>query len=461
MECKKCGANIADNAKFCGYCGGQIESIVSNENVQNIEQPVESSVNMIPKNNEDLGKTIVVDNLVQNEQLNNNQVPYSSKKSSKNFVPLLAVLLIVVVAVLFIFIFNKMGNNPVSVLEKAVLNLSEKSKNSGTITAKMTMEEESTGSIVISATSKYAKENDKYKLQLTLNKNMFMDEVNVFLALDKKNASIYSQSSIFDILGKTSSDVNKWLSYSINFEEEEINLDDVDKIKSVHLDDVLDKEHFVYIDKSDNLRHYQLIINKKLIQNIKTKLSKSDDEDVKKLVDSINIEEVDLSEPLKINLYINDKNEITKISFDLADLLEEEGISKAVFELEFSNLGTTNVTIPNEALNAKDNLLEYLQINNIYTDAINSAKERTVELVGNEIRLAHTSYLYYNAGEDTNNLCDYVNSKYIGNYYNIKTPCANNEVVLQNDGVDYKVVYNNGFITITSGTITKTIDLKN
>lgn len=364
MECKKCGANIADNAKFCGYCGGQIETIVSNENVQNIEQPVESSDNMIPKNNEDLGKTIVVDNLVQNEQLNNNQVPYSSKKNSKNFVPLLAVLLIVVGAALLIFLFSKVGNNPVSVLEKAVLNLSEKSKNSGTITAKMTMEEESTGSLTISATSKYAKENDKYKLQLTLNKNMFMDEANVFLALDKKDASIYLQSSIVDMLGMTSSNVNKWLSYSIDLEEE-INLDDAEKIKNVHLDDILDKEHFVYVDKSDNLRHYQLVINKKLIQNIKTKLSKLDDEEAKELADSINMEEVDLSNPLKINIYINDKNEITKISFDLTDLLEEEGISKAVFELEFSNLGTTNVIIPNEALNTKDNLMEYFTTNAI------------------------------------------------------------------------------------------------
>lgn len=365
MECKKCGANIADNAKFCGYCGGQIETIVSNENVQNIEQPVESSDNMIPKNNEDLGKTIVVDNLVQNEQLNNNQVPYSSKKNSKNFVPLLAVLLIVVGAALLIFLFSKVGNNPVSVLEKAVLNLSEKSKNSGTVTAKITMEEESTGSLTISATSKYAKENDKYKLQLTLNKNMFMDEANVFLTLDKKAASIYLQSSIVDMLGMTSSNVNKWLSYSIDLEEEEINLDDAEKIKNVHLDDILDKEHFVYVDKSDNLRHYQLVINKKLIQNIKTKLSKLDDEEAKELADSINMEEVDLSNPLKINIYINDKNEITKISFDLTDLLEEEGISKAVFELEFSNLGTTNVIIPNEALNTKDNLMEYFTTNAI------------------------------------------------------------------------------------------------
>ena len=145
---------------------------------------------------------------------------------------------------------------------------------------------------------------------------MFMDEANVFLTLDKKAASIYLQSSIVDMLGMTSSNVNKWLSYSIDLEEEEINLDDAEKIKNVHLDDILDKEHFVYVDKSDNLRHYQLVINKKLIQNIKTKLSKLDDEEAKELADSINMEEVDLSNPLKINIYIL-KEMLDKIDLEI------------------------------------------------------------------------------------------------------------------------------------------------
>ena len=72
MTCKNCGANIADNAKFCGYCGNQIVDIpVSNEiPVQNIEQPtVQSEINIPIMEQSNVQSD--VSNLNVNQNINN------------------------------------------------------------------------------------------------------------------------------------------------------------------------------------------------------------------------------------------------------------------------------------------------------------------------------------------------------------------------------------------------------
>ena len=43
MLCKKCGENIADTSKFCGYCGNPTQEILTNNN-QNMNVEVNNSI---------------------------------------------------------------------------------------------------------------------------------------------------------------------------------------------------------------------------------------------------------------------------------------------------------------------------------------------------------------------------------------------------------------------------------
>ena len=45
--CKKCGANIEDNSKFCGVCGEKVEELVQEQNIQT-ESVVEETPMVVP-----------------------------------------------------------------------------------------------------------------------------------------------------------------------------------------------------------------------------------------------------------------------------------------------------------------------------------------------------------------------------------------------------------------------------
>lgn len=362
MECKKCGANVADTAKFCGYCGNPVEqSSVSNEtivqsnfnnNIENYSMPVENMEN----------------NAIQNTTVvNNNQ--NEAKKNQKVLYIILGIILAIIAVVLVVFAFNKSSNNSVAILQKAIANLNKKGENNGSLVATISLVSESTGSINVSAVSKYEKIGDIYNFEVTLNKNLFFEETSMYLTCDKEKLKLYVQSNLVDLMGSTSSDTNKWLNYTLNLAGNDLNLEESTlKNYNINLSNIIDSDHFVYIDSKENLNHYQLVIDEKLIKNIKKELSKLDDENIDEALESISEEEISFEETYKVDFYINNSNELVAISIDLADAFDSDEITSAIIKLEFKDLGNTIVTMPKEAINSSTDLMEYFENNSIIDD---------------------------------------------------------------------------------------------
>ena len=128
---------------------------------------------------------------------------------------------------------------------------------------------------------------------------------------------------------------------------------------------MIDKKHFLYIGKKDGLKHYQLVIDQKLIENIITKLAEMSGETIDDTVDMTE----ELEETIKIDFYINNSDELAKIELNMSDYLtEEDGLSKLVFTLEFAGLNSTIVEIPNEAITSTMDLETYMNSNAVETD---------------------------------------------------------------------------------------------
>ncbi len=402
MICKKCGANIESNSKFCGVCGEKVEELVQEQNIQSesiveetpmvvpliqpesesleqtaIVEPVvpevnvEANENVIPVVEQPLEQTAIVEPVTPVTSVNENVTPTVNtvskepkKKSNAWVFVLLGVLLGVVALVLVVFAFNKNSNSDVKVLEKALSNLEKKGESSGTVDVKLLLESDTQDSMNFSATFKYAKQgDDNYNFDLTLNKSMLFDEINVYASLLNDNLTLFANSSLIDMLGLTSSTPSMWVYLTMTEEEleisdEKIDLDDADEY---YLRDVLDQKHFKLIGEKDNLKHYQLIIDNELLNKIKA-LAPSEEElrEFEESLASINNGSTELTETYYVELYINNYDELVKISMDLSDSIQDETIKKAVLSLELRNFRTTTVQIPNEVKNSIIDLETYM-----------------------------------------------------------------------------------------------------
>ena len=112
MRCPNCGNEIADNAKFCGKCGGKIQGEIPVIKPQ-IEQPVINNVqptssngnmqyNNVANNNQNYNQPNM--NYNPNNQYNpnlENQVPYNQPVRKKSGFVKLVVLAVLVVACYF------------------------------------------------------------------------------------------------------------------------------------------------------------------------------------------------------------------------------------------------------------------------------------------------------------------------------------------------------------------------
>lgn len=444
MLCKKCGADIADTSKFCGYCGNPVE--VLNESINNIEtneihtvevknepinvtQPIENlggeeSVVANATNEIDLGQTIkiepvqsevqsvpeqpveqvvaespvvepiinepvvngpvsepIIDNQVnepmqQQQFMNtmpNQQVPVSepviqsastmNQKNNKLIFIIGGIALAIVAIVVVLFAFMKSTNNSVAVLKKAIANLEEKGENSATIDAKLSMVSATGESFSFSATVKAEEKNDdKMDMQVTVNKSLFFEEMNIYASLDEKNVTMYMESSLIDMMGTTSSLTPTWVYYTMALNEimdEEAADESIDEID---LEDIIDEKHFVYVDDKNELKHYQLIIDQQLIDTIKLKLTNVNDKDVKDIIDSMGT----LEQTIKIDFYITKSNELSKIELDMTEYLEDaQDISSFVIGIEFRDLNNTKVEIPSDAKKTTTDLESYMTLNAI------------------------------------------------------------------------------------------------
>ena len=403
MICKKCGTNIEDDSKFCGVCGEKVEELVQEQNIQT-ESVVEETpivVPLIQPETESLEQTAVVEPIVQESSLvveqpleqtavvetvtpvtsvnesitpveptqEVNTVPVQNKEPKKKnktwiFV-FLGILLGVIALALVYFAYKKSSNNSVRVLEKALGNLEFKGERSGTIDAKLLIQSDTEDEMNLSATIKYAKQgDDNYNINLTLNKSMFFDEINLYASILDERATLYANSSLIDMLGLTSANPSMWVHMTTTEQELEMQTGtEVDELDDIDLSDILDEKHFKLIGEQNNLNHYQLVIDNELVNKIKIEASK--EEDLKGFADSL----TELTETYYVDFYINNSNELVKISMDLTNSLNDESIRSAVISLEFTNLDSTSVQIPTEAKNSTIDLETYMATYAIQDDA--------------------------------------------------------------------------------------------
>ena len=88
----------------------------------------------------------------------------------------------------------------------------------------------------------------------------------------------------------------------------------------------------------------------------------------------------------------------------------------------------------------------------IINDAREQSQKRTAELIGSEVELAYTSYLYKNNGSEPANYCTYMTTTYFSMDKAAITSCDENTAVVTvggNNGTAYKAVNANDTITIS------------
>lgn len=422
MLCKKCGAVIEENSKFCGYCGNAVEGVfetINNVQSTNVEENKIDNVGLNINNsvsNIDLGETIKIDPIqpdvqsmshqssaesaldqqevvndsisITNNQtmmgnntvnpiqenssvMQNNVNNVSNKKNNKLIFIITGVALVLIAIVLLVFAFMKSSNTSISVLKKAFANLQERADNSVTVNGNLSLATTTGESFSFNLSSKVVEKDDKIDMQVTLEKSLLFEEMNVYATITEEEMTFYMQSSLIDMMGMTSSIDNKWIYYNLNLDELEQTEEDKEleeKIKDMKLEDFIDEEHFVFVDKVNDLRHYELIIDQKLIDNIKSKLSELNDEDINETISSME----ELENTIKIDFYINDKDELSKIELDMTEYLEDtDDISSMVLSMEFTNLNSTVVEIPSDAKNSITDLETYMSSNVIITDDYN------------------------------------------------------------------------------------------
>lgn len=414
MLCKKCGAEIADASKFCGYCGNPVE--VSNETNVN-PQPV-NNVENIDLNQEDLGNTIRIEPLqqeVNNEpnissQINQSEVnvqpvemhnepveqihsigpglpeyeqqtvvPQSemamvssvnvqpviqpspaepNKKNNKLMIIIGGVVLAVVAVISVILAFNFLGNDkPLTALKKAIANLQENGKNSATVNANVSIATSTGESMTLSATVKTVMKSDnEFDMQVTVNESLFFDEMNIYLTTTNQEIKMYLESTLIDMMGTTSSLTPTWVYYTMPLEEIMEEFNSYESEMEIDIEELIDEKHFVFIDEVNELRHYQLIIDQELIDTMKAKLADIDDEDIKEMIDSMET----LEEIIKVDFYITSSNEFSKIELDMTEYLEDTELSSFVIGIELKDLNNTKVEIPSDAEKATVDLETYM-----------------------------------------------------------------------------------------------------
>lgn len=123
MICKKCGEQIADNSKFCGYCGEVVEEVLEQNTVQKEEQTDVNNNQInditVEQTNTNL-ETVKVEEPVK-------QVKESKKEPSKknnNILIMLATILIIIAGLICAFLILNKDK------EKESSNIDNKPKNS-------------------------------------------------------------------------------------------------------------------------------------------------------------------------------------------------------------------------------------------------------------------------------------------------------------------------------------------
>ena len=388
MKCLKCGLEIDDNSKFCGYCGNPVQQPVANPSTPEVNVP---KVEPTPVVNEvfpkvDFNNTGVSNiqdsNTVVNQPTGNEQpvtpvqpstpevnvpkveptpitAPQNNPKPKKGLNKWIfigcGIALVAVAIVLLFMAFNKpSSSNSIDALEKTLNNFVEKGENSGTIVTNILIESENEDAINLTGTVKYQKLNDSYNIALTLDKSILFDEINLYATIASNEISLYTKSSLVDMIFGSDSEKEEWLKLSIPDLEldlsgtasREVNLSGLDK--KIRL-----------VSKGNGISHYELTVDNELLEIIKAGTTEEEREQLEEL-NSLLDEDIDEIATYYIYLDVNDNNELEKISIDLSNYIDDDSISKAQLSIKFKDFGSTVVSIPSEALNASMDLETYI-----------------------------------------------------------------------------------------------------
>ena len=242
---------------------------------------------------------------------------------------------------------------PLTVLKKSLGNFGQKANTSATLNGNVLVEGNN-DSYKLAFTVKYQNNVNDHNLLLTVKDEESNNEYNLYSIINNKGMDLYLKSSVIDLLGVTSSQEDIWVNYK---------LDSSVNIESIYSEEdlsIIDEKHFVFVGKDANGNHYQLILDKELMNN--EKLTQDQ-------MDSLNSLFGEGIEKYVIDFYINDLNEITKIKMELNDFDPDLEISKISLNLEFTDLNSTVVNIPDEILlNDSMSLNEYLETYAIFNE---------------------------------------------------------------------------------------------
>lgn len=419
MLCKKCGSNIADTSKFCGYCGNPVEKVMDslNEVSNNINSEISNSyldkttkidpvietkeaenfntgfispIELESSNNVENKAYSYFDELKQNimfEQNSNIENPVNTQKKEENnkkgnkvlFI-ILGIVLTLIAIIVVVLAFNKSTNTPINVLKKSLANLEERIGNSVTLDAKLSMATPTGETFNFSGTIKYEEKNDDREyVELSVNKSLFFDEINAYAKVNDEEVTLYAKSTLVDMLGFTYSEKPIWI-YFTDIVEDDIRDDSFDDEEEIKFIDLIDENHFIFVEEINELMHYQLIIDKDLANIMKQRISNINDQDIKDMIESIE----NIKKPIKVDFYINKYNELKKLEIDLTEHLDNvDEVSSMIVSVEISGLNSTKVEIPIEAENSVMDLENYMSTYITITDDLNYNEQNNDSLENN------------------------------------------------------------------------------
>lgn len=362
MLCKNCGAEIADTTKFCGSCGSKVEDEVQS-NESNLSQVDESnslveeslqSLAEIPAEESLKNEGVATENLVSESPESNDS--NKSKGKKKNNTLLFVILGLVIIAIIAAGVFFGLKffqkDKTIDDFKKSLNSM----KDAESVTVNLNMSVKTNGlNIDLGGSSKVQKKGEKYLLDLALNKSLFFDKIELYAVLDSKGIELYVPSTAVDLLGSTSSDELVWLNFKESNDEYKNVYKTVNGSDTVDVDNsVFDDKHFKYVETKKGEDHYQLIIDKEMLN----KLENTADIDLEE------VEELPLEKDIVVDLYV--KNSYLRIELDLTSFASEE-VVEGKMTLELVDINKTKIEIPEEALKSTKSLDEYISENSIET----------------------------------------------------------------------------------------------
>lgn len=207
-----------------------------------------------------------------------------------------------------------------------------------------------------------ATDEESFDMKVLIDKNSFMDRVEAYVSgnTKEKNFNAYFPSTLFDSMMEIESDEVEWLHYGMSLEDLDLDTDtaDLEKLNNLDYKKIIG-DNFVYVDTTDNVKHYQFVINQDLFGRLATELGETLEDDMK------------FEGDFKVDFYIDKDYNLVKMVMDFKqfmDLMDDEEMmmfDEFSATIEIKNVNNTTVTIPEEIKNNATDFEEYLE--NLYS----------------------------------------------------------------------------------------------